>query len=251
MKGKPILVDALHINMGGGLMILNHLVNTLVSKNVDFVLLKDERCPQLQSEYLLNNIIVLPASYKIRKRFYKEHKEDYRSVLCFGNIPPYVKLNVPVHTYLHNVSLLKIPADYPFSKKLRSFVKKTVLRYYAKNSTDWIVQTSNTANLVKLHLAKTQQQILQYPFYYVPSGMNVSSVDQRKDYIFVGNHTSAKGHEYLVDAWTKLAKLGFNATLHLTVSDSFFSAVIEEAKKKGAKIINHGQISFDKVIELF
>ena len=38
---KPILIDALHICMGGGLMILNHLIDNIVEADVDVVLLKD------------------------------------------------------------------------------------------------------------------------------------------------------------------------------------------------------------------
>ncbi len=251
MNDKPILIDALHICMGGGLMILNHLINNLVRRKVNFVLLKDSRCPTLQSEDKVAKIEVLPATFKQRRNYYKEHRNDFRSVLCFGNIPPCIRLNAPVHTYLHNVSLLKIPSDYDIKHKVLSFLKKTVLKHYSKNTTDWIVQTSNTAELVARNLCRHRQGVLQYPFFYIPENINRTPRTQRTDYIFVGNYTNAKGHEYLVDAWIKLHSMGIDPILHLTVTDPAFIHYINAAKVVGVRIVNHGIIPFEQVLELY
>lgn len=248
---KPLLIDALHICMGGGLMILNHLVNNLVETDIDFVFLKDERCPKLESEDRIKNLLVLSSSHKTRKKFYKEHKNDYSKVLCFGNIPPTIKLTVPVYTYFHNVSLLKTPHDYPLKVKLLLRIKKTYLRRYVGNTDAWIVQTSYTADLVQRQLAQPSQLIYEYPFYQIPDGMNCEPKENRDDYVFIGEYTGAKGHEYLVEAWIKLSKCGFDKTLHLTVTDSAFCETIEKAKAVRANIVNHGHIGFDEVINLY
>lgn len=251
MNDKPILIDALHICMGGGLMILNHLVNNLVRRGVNFVLLKDNRCPTLQEENKVNRIVVLKSSFGERLRYYNNHRNDFKSVLCFGNIPPYVRLDVPVHTYMHNVSLLKIPKDYSIKRKISSYLKRAILLHYAKNTSDWIVQTSNTANLVNSILKKVNQEVLEYPFYYIPKELVEKSDSKRADYVFVGDYTNAKGHEYLVEAWIKLHRMGINPTLHLTVSDPVFCRWIEAAQTEGTKIINHNLIPFNDVIKLY
>ncbi len=232
-------------------MILNHLVNNLVARDVDFVLLKDIRCPKLQSEDKVKNIEILSSSFKSRYKYYKHHKADFRSVLCFGNIPPFVKMDVPVHTYMHNVSLLKIPKDYSFKSKVLSYLKRCVLLHYSKNTTDWIVQTSNTANLVKDVFHNANQKVLEYPFYYIPTALSEKVDSERNDYVFIGDYTNAKGHEYLVEAWTILHRMGINLTLHLTVSDPVFCRWIEAAQAEGVKIVNHGLIPFDRVIQLY
>lgn len=250
-SGKPILIDALHICMGGGLMILNYLINNLVNRKVDFVLLKDIRCPKLQSEDKINNIEVLPSSFKSRYNYYRLHKDDFRTVLCFGNIPPYIKLDVPVHTYMHNVSLLKIPKDYSFRRKAMAYIKKVILIHYRKNTSNWIVQTSNTRNLVDSILKRPEQKVFEYPFFHIPKELHDNSVEKKKDYVFIGDYTNAKGHEYLVEAWGKLSRLGMNPTLHLTVSDPTFRQYIKAAQAKGANIVNHGLIPFDEVISLY
>lgn len=250
-NNKPLLVDALHICMGGGLMILNHLVNNLVESGIDFVLLRDERCPQLESENKVNKVIVMSSAHKVRKQFYREHRHDYSKVLCFGNIPPTIKLDVPVFTYFHNVSLLKIPRDYPFKVKILLYLKKAYLRKYVDHTDSWIVQTSYTADLVQKQLARPKQLIYEYPFYRIPKGMNIIPKTTRQDYIFIGEYTGAKGHEYLLEAWVKLNRLGFDKTLHLTVTDSSFSKKIEEAVNTGVKIINHGHLDFSEIITLY
>lgn len=250
-KNLPILIDALHICMGGGLMILNHLVNNLVDRDVDFVLLKDNRCPDLQSESRVKHLEVLPSSFSVRRTYYKRHINDFSAVLCFGNIPPYVKMNVPVHTYMHNVSLLKIPKDYSLKKKVLSYLKRWVLVHYGKNTSTWIVQTSNTANLVNKVLKRPEQEVLEYPFYSIPAELSEVHREIKKDYVFIGDYTNAKGHDYLVDAWVKLHRMGINPTLHLTVSDPVFCRWIEAAQAEGTNIVNHGLIPFRDVIKLY
>ena len=247
---KPILIDALHIHMSGALGILNHLINHLVIRNVDFSLLKDARCPKLQSEDKIRNIFITASSIKVRDKFYREHKNDFSAVLCLGNIPPTIKLNVPVHTYFHNVSLLKIPKDYPLIGRILLFLKRSYIRFYAKNTDSWIVQTEYTAELVKRKLPSKRHPILLYPFYYIPKN-HVATTTVRSDYVFIGEYTYAKGHKYLVDAWIKLAKQGFKVPLHLTVSFPPFLKVIEEAQRQGVPIVNHGFVSFSEVLALY
>lgn len=248
---RPILIDALHINMGGGLMILNHLINNLVIANIDFVLLKDERCPKLESEYKVEKLIVLPATHSSRKKFYKNHKNDFRKVLCFGNIPPTIKLDVPVYTYFHNVSLLKIPKDYPIKSKFLSLLKRLYIKRYVHNTDTWIVQTSYTASLVKKALAFKSQSVQEFPFYSIPSDINRTANSLRTDYVFIGDYTQAKGHDYLLAAWKRLKDLGINRTLHLTVTNPIFINAIEKAKNNGVQIVNHGKIPFSEVVNLY
>lgn len=248
---RPILIDALHICMGGGLMILNHLVNNLIAENVDFVLLKDIRCPELQSENMVGKKEVLSPSSKVRNAYYRAHRNDFRTILCFGNIPPCIKMPAKVYTYIHNVSLLTIPPDYSFKQRMVSYLKKRYIRYYSKNTDVWIVQTSNTAQLVQAQLALNTQLIYEFPFYYIPRNINRTPVSKRRDYVFIGDYTGAKGHEYIVDAWLSLARKGLDSKLHLTVTDKSFCRTIEKAKEAGAQIINHGRISFDEVVVLY
>lgn len=236
--------------MGGALMILNHLVNKLVERNVNFVLLKDERCPELESEKYIRDIVRMSSKTRARNYYYRKNKENFSAVLCLGNVPPAMRLKIPVHTYIHNVSLLQIPKDYPLSWKFKSYLKKIFIRYYSSNTDTWIVQTSHTANLVRKYLPCRNKQLKIYPFYSIAKFGN-QTVKKREDYVFVGEYTNAKGHEYLVEAWKLLAQKGITPKLHLTVSEPKFSKVIEEAINCGANIVNHGYSDRKVVNELY
>lgn len=248
---KPILIDALHICMGGGLMILNHLINNLVKRNVEFALLKDSRCPKLQSEDKIKYIEVLPASFKVRRRFYKDHGDDFGKVLCFGNIPPSIRLKGKVLTYYHNVSLLKTPADYSLKWKMISCIKRIFIKLFVNNTDVWIAQTTYTASLLNSKLVKNRKPILVLPFYFLPSSRLPNNQNEREDYIFIGEYTNAKGQEYLLEAWRILHQMGFNKTLHLTITDPNFCDKIKDAKNEGIRIVNHGHISFNEVLNLY
>lgn len=248
---KPILIDALHINMGGAYMILNHFVDRLVAKQVDFVLLKDERCPMLDSENRVSHLVVMSSATKVRNAYYRAHRDEFHSVLCLGNIPPCIKMPCKVHTYIHNVSLLKIPTDYPFKWKMKAWLKRAFIRHYAGNTDTWVVQTSNTANLVREYLPCRGREVLIYPFYRISESLKAEANGKREDYCFIGEHTNAKGDDYLVKAWKMLAKSGFKGKLHLTLSASEMIAPINDAIASGANVVNHGFVSFSEVVEIY
>jgi len=251
MDKKPILIDSLHINISGGLMILNHFVNRLVKRNIDFVLLRDERCPCLESEQGAKEVFVLSCDKNTRKAFYLAHRNDFRTVFCMGNIPPYIKLDCPVHTFFHNVSMLKLPKDYKASLKLKTWLKRMFISFYASNTDSWIVQTSNTENLVKRYLPTRGKLVLQYPFFELDSNLKEPSFNKRTDYVFVGEYTSAKGHEDIVAAWEKLTQMGFGHTLHMTVKSPRFIDKLNASIDRGNNITNHGFIPHEEVIELY
>ena len=248
---NPILIDALHINMGGALMILNHLVDRLVDRDIDYVLLKDDRCPRLRSEDKVKRMEVMSCAESVRKRYYKANRKDFKAILCLGNIPPAIKMPVPVHTYIHNVSLLDIPADYPLKSKIKSRLKRLYLRSLAKNTDTWIVQTSNTAEIVKRQLPCKNKRVLEYPFFFIPENMNRIPWEERRDYVFIGEETGAKGMRYLIEAWKILSGLGFRKTLHLTTIAPELKDQIDDAIAAGARINNHGRVDFDEVISLY
>lgn len=248
---KPILIDALHINMGGAFMILNHLVDCLVARNVKFILLKDNRCPKLRSEDDIPQKIVMQATRRSRYEYYKNHRNDFSKILSLCNIPPTIKMPAPVFTYIHNVSLLKIPKTTTFKRRLKNHLKRAYIRHYAKNTDAWMVQTDNTANIVNKYINRRQLPVDIYPFYHIPKNINRTPVDERTDYVFIGEYTGAKGHEYLIEAWQILAKKGIFPVLHLTCNSQRVTPLIDLAKRDGARIDNHGFVSVEKVLELY
>lgn len=251
---KPIVLDAIYINTGGGLELLKYLVSKLIDRRVKFVLLKDSRSPVLERQAQIYEVVTLAPSLLARHNFYRQNRKRFKKVLCFGNLPPTLRMPVPVYTYFHNVNLLKIPIDYSFAIRFKSYIKRRIIKRLSKYTSCWFVQTDYTKRLVLDYLALKGQEVLLYPFFNLSNlSHNLNRVESkfREDYVFISLYTGAKGHEYLVEAWVKLASKGVRKKLHLTVDDPEFSRVIEQAVSNGANIENHGQVSFAKVMELY
>lgn len=243
-----LLIDALYINYGGALSLLRYLVDKLNEGNKEFFLLADERC---QGKFdTLSKIEYRRASLAERRSFYQEHRDVYTSVFCFGNVPPPIKLNVPVYTYFHNINMLTL-ADCRDKKQLVKFwMKRAFIKHYRKNTDEWFVQTTNTANELVRHMGVSADKLKLYPFYKLPKFPDTT--DDRKDYIFVGEYSGSKGHDELLEAWKILHEHGINLTLHLTVSlGEAFLKKLQEAVAQGVHIINHGFVSADELAKLY
>lgn len=243
-----LLVDSVYINMGGGLSLLKYLVENLHTRHVVFMLLVDERIKDAFPE--VKNQIVLSPSEKSRRTFYKSMPSDVTSVFCFGNVPPPFKLRVPVYTYFHNINMLTLADSRGWKQKIKFFLKREYIRVRRKNSDEWFVQTTNTANELKANLNIPDKKVKLYPFYRPPV---INSLEkERNDYIFVGNDSGSKGHRELIAAWKKLHDLGIDRTLHLTVSaDSPLCSIIDEMAGSGVKIVNHGIVPLAEVFALY
>lgn len=243
-----LLVDALYINYGGALSLLRYLVETLQEKQIKFYLLADDRC---NGEFdTLVHLEYRRASLSERRVFYKHHENDYTSVFCFGNVPPPIRLKVPVYTYFHNINMLTL-ADCRDKKQLVKFwLKRTFIKYYRKNTDEWFVQTTNTSNELVRHLGVSADKVKLYPFYKLPKFP--ATTDERNDYIFVGEYSGSKGHDELLEAWKILHEHGIDLNLHLTVSlGEAFLKKLQEAVVQGVHIINHGFVSTDELAKLY
>lgn len=247
-----LLIDSLYINNSGGFQLLVYLTKELLRRQIPFHLLADARC---KGKFVYcSRVEYMPASLKNRKRFYKIFDEDISAVLCFGNIPTPIKMDVPVYTYFHNINLLTLAESHSLKKRVKSWLKREVFRHYKKNTDYWLVQTSNTANELIKHLNEKPERVKLMPFYELSDDLlELKNVMHGDDYVYISNYTGAKGHEELLEAWRILHKRGIDKTLHLTVPQKVTSFVekIILAQQEGVKVVNHGFVPFDKVLELY
>lgn len=249
---KPVLIDAIYINMGGALTVLNRLVDGCVEAGLDFVLLKDERCPKLRSEDGVKKTVILPPSLKVRHTYYKEHRNEFHSVLCMGNVPPTIKMSCRVHTYFHNLSVLMNQKTMTHSRRIKNWLKKQTIRFYAKNTDTWIVQTWNTENLIKETLPWKGKEFFRYPIYMIPKEFCPNPDVAKTDYLFVGEYTMAKGHDELLEAWKLLHAEGIDVPLHLTCSErTLFLEHLNDSIANGVSIVNHGFVPFSEMAGIY
>ena len=244
-----ILIDALYVNMGGAFQLLKYLIDTLEKRSVSYFLLADARCAGKLDD--VSQICYLDATLKNRKIFYKRGMvEDISSVFCFGNVPPPVKLGVPVYTYFHNINMLTLSDCRNRKQWILFWLKRAYIKTKKHNTDWWFVQTSNTANELMRNLRVSKDRVCMYPFYQVP--VRPDEEPNRTDYIFAGEYSGSKGHDELLAAWRILHGQGINSNLHLTVTeDGPFKRELERAVEEGVPIVNHGFMSKDELSRLY
>ncbi len=248
-----LLIDSLYINNSGGLRLLEYLVAELQKREVNFFLLADSRC---QGKFnTVTNVHYMKASLKERNAFYKTNCSRFTSVLCFGNIPAPIKLEVPIYTYFHNINLLTLAETHSIKVKVVSWLKREVFKHYKKNTNYWLVQTSNTATELINHLGETPNRVKLMPFYELPVGVSeIAKLPHGDDYVYISDYyPEAKGHEELIESWKSLHKIGIDKTLHLTIHERNRGIidVINAARDMGVRVINHGFIPFEDVFDLY
>lgn len=248
-----LLIDSIYINSGGGYVLLRYLIETLIKKDVDFILLLDKR---IQTDFTnVKNRLILSPSELARLKFYRHLSLDVTSILCFANVPPPIKINLPVYTYFHNINMLTLQGWPSKRKQFQTWLKREYIKLLKNNTDKWIVQTTNTQNQLIRQLKSNIGSIVVYPFYDIDSLTKEFDIcTAKKDYALVGNYNNgAKGHLQLVKAWEMLAQKGYHKTLHLTVSDASdeFWDSLNRATQCGVRIINHGNIEFKQVANIY
>ncbi len=239
-----VLIDALYINKGGGAVLLQYLIETIMAhdRKDDFFFLLDPRFEK--PAVLASNYTVVNNKMSDRIKFYKQHKNDYKKVFCFANTPPPVKLAVPVYTYLHNQKLLEAPRKKLNRKYWKIYLKYLAVKLYNKHTDYYIVQTPHmVAELTGLGL-KDKAHCLMLPFYddrkykvaHPPFSQRV-----KDEFVFISNPSPQKNYPTLFDAWEHLLGKGYTPKLHVTIDDTApqLIARMDALVTKGARITNH------------
>lgn len=240
-----LLIDSLYINNSGGKVLLDYLVSELETRKVATYYLFDQRCSNDFHEIPYERKSFFKPHLRDRRNFYKMNKNKFSSVLCFGNIPPSVRLDIPVYTYFHNVSLLEAPSNYGFKEKIIKYIKRQYIKRQLPNTSFFLVQSSFVKKLVcnKLNISESECIILPF-FKEIGEKKTLDIKKNPNSFLYVSNGNTHKNHKNLLTAWEKLAIKGFYPELHLTITPHF-SALIEKInilKSKGIKIFNHGFI---------
>lgn len=241
-----ILIDGLHINMGGGKVLLYYLIEELEKTNKEIFYLLDERIqnnlPIIKSS---NQVQFLYANFINRYKFYMRNKGRFTTVFCFGNLPPYKKMKAFTITYFHQQMYIQIPKDFKLAQRSLFYLKTFVVSKMKRNTNLWIVQN----NILKKDLSKKYKidldKISILPFYPpLPlKSREDSFVNRQKySYIYVSNATPNKNHQRLIAAFCDFFDKYKIGTLILTVSENYpeVKGLIEAKQKAGYPIKNIG-----------
>ncbi len=239
-----VLIDALFINKGGGAVLLQYLIETILARpgKDQFFFLLDPRFDRPAA--LTENYTVIPNKISERVKFYKQNRNKYSKVFCFANIPPPVKLKVPAYTYMHNQKLLEAPGQKFKRMFWGQYVKYLFMKLYNRNTDYYIVQTPHMVKALVGVGLKDTDHCLTIPFYdnkkYIGGGTPFSQ-RPKDEFVFISNPSPQKNYPALLDAWEYLLSNGHTPLLHVTIDDTApgFLERVRLLNERGTRITNH------------
>ncbi len=239
-----ILIDAVFINKGGGAVLLQYLIETIL-KDKDagrFYFLLDPRFDIPAA--LQTNYTIIPNKISERIKYYRQNKDQFDTVFCFANTPPPVRMRGKSYTYFHNQKLLEAPAK-KFTKMFASqYVKYLYVKLFNRNTDYYIVQTPHMVDMLLGTGLKKANGCLTIPFYdcnkYAGGGQPWQQ-RPRDEFVFISNPSPQKNYPTLLDAWELLLQRGDTPMLHVTIDDTApaLTERVQRMNERGARIVNH------------
>ena len=253
IKG-PLLVDAINISTGGGLVLLKYLCDEIKSNQIDFFIVTDTNTNPINTD----NYAVIHCANSLRARygFFAKLEEQLKpsAVFCFGNFPPPLRLSCPVYTYFHRPALAKMNLHLAsLSQKVSYRAKRLLLWAWRKNTDIFLFQSTVVqSNFLATYGNDISTRIL--PFYDVDEYDDLAVSTDRPEkiknrFVYVSNDAPHKNHARLLEAWEELNERGVHPQLILTLpAGSRFEEKIGALNKAGCNVTNIGQVSHQEVL---
>jgi glycosyltransferase involved in cell wall biosynthesis len=247
-----ILIDALYINMGGGKVLLDYLIESFDQSDLNIHFLLDQRVHGNHYPIKNNKVTYLKSGVKERNRFYSIHKDSFEKALCFASLPPSIRIKAKVYTYFHQLLYLKVPKNSGFKLTLMANLKSIFSRMLKNNTDFWLVQSVSVKSQLQLKYKLDADAIKVIPFY--PHSKNEVEYERKEyTYTFASLPASYKNHERLLEAFVLFNKKTGLGELNLTVNDEFphLLTEIKRLQLAGFPIVNHGFLDSEALHELY
>jgi glycosyltransferase involved in cell wall biosynthesis len=249
-----LLLDSLYINSSGGLVLLDYLVEKIEKAKIPCYYLFDARNPRKYNDIKAERKVFLKASMLSRRKFYKNLNPEINKVFCFGNLPPAIKLKIPLTiTYLHQYFYLDSKhLNLGLIEDLKFAFKRMVFRQYLANTNEFWVQTDHMKAGLNAKFSVSLDTIKLLPFHTLkkPESLGVKSP---QSFAYVSQGFPHKNHNVLLDAIEIIAKSFPNATWNLTINQETYPSLVQrisDLQAKGIKIENKSDLSRKEVVEL-
>ena len=249
-----LLLDTLYINNSGGLVLLNYLVDEIRNAGISCYFLIDRRNGTDYEFCEDEPFKLIEPTNSARKKFYKLNQKRFNKVLCFGNIPPPIRLdNSLVITYLHQYFFVDTThMSLGIKQDFIHWLKQLFIQLLLKNTQEFWVQSKHMKEGIHIKYSFKKSAIHVLPFYQLdlPQTGNINKIDL--NFCYISSGAPHKNHIRLLEAWVRINQKYPTATLHLTVDQESYpdlSGIV--SKLDGANVINHQVISRQAVAELF
>lgn len=248
-----ILIDALFVNGGGGKVLLDYLVEELEKTSFEVLYLLDDRIKEIAPPISKqNSVVFLEGSFFKRKNFYKENRQRFTTVFCFGNLPPNIKLKDKTITYFHQNLYLSVPQNTHIKDRFKFWLKTRVLNSIKSHTDLWMVQNETIKNNFSRKYTIPKAQVLVRPFF--KSLVFASSGQKKKNtFLYVSNATPHKNHRFLIEEFCTFYDQHHTGELILTVSATY-PEILELVVRKQAgnyPITNLGFVDKTELAEVY
>ena len=248
-----ILVDAVFVHIGGGQILLKHIIQKLEKTNTKIFYLLDYRIKNIDLNISeTNKVLYIKDSILKRHRFYKSNRNTYDKVLCFAHLPPSIRLKSKVITFLHQYSYLSLPKGSNFISRFQWFLKSRILSLLKLNTDKWIVQSSHVKDKMIEKYDIDSKKIDCLPFFRLDD-ITKSFNKVKNKFVYVSFPYKYKNHLNLIEGFVKSYKKNQKGELHLTVDNNcrYLIKKIQYYQKKNIPIVNHGLIKKTEVRKLY
>lgn len=248
-----ILIDALNIRKGGGLVLLNYLISSLEKAELEYVVLvNNENNETYRYKAIFNGNYLLS-----RNKFLKDCIKQYQptTLFCFGNFAPNFNVkNCKVIVYVHNslMAITKKDQNILLKLNIRNIIKICYFKIVQINAQLFLFQKMQVLNDFAKFYRIDRTKLKTIPFFDAEQLKLINTSNKIEDqFIYPSNYSSHKNFELLITIWEELAKANYYPTLILTIdAPKKLANKINELVKKGVQIKNMGEIQHDKMLNL-
>lgn len=255
---KKIFLHAPNIHVGGGLKILESILN-----DRKFNIVSGDFDSRIQDRSIINkNIKSYFVKPTIPSRILAEIKlfflqSRYTEILCLNCLPPLL----PIFTNTTIIAQNRLLFDkkyiflFPMLSRIRIFLETLWVRFCHRKQYKYIVPTESMKRLA-LDLLGNDTRIVVIPFTLNnPIIKKTNSGNKKFQFVYVASGEPHKNHKNLLEAWKLLSEEGIKPSLALTVNiktHSKLAELIEWYKKEfSLKISNLGELTKKQVTDLY
>ena len=261
---KKLFISAFNIHQGGGLYLLRSLIKA-VDPNRKCLLILDKRLSADATVARHHKVQWISPTILHRLNVNKwlfKNTDYFDTVLCFGNLPPLIKLKGRVIVFVQNRYLIDHVAlsQFPFKDQIRLFFERLWFSMGMRNASLYIVQTLSMKQLLEKKLGN-QVPIRVCPFVADSNGYKRDSLDFHYsknniyDFVYVASGEPHKNHLRLLEAWKLLAQEGIYPSLCLTLdgvrSMGLCRRLEDLSREYGLRISNIGSVAHEEILALY
>lgn len=252
-----LIIQASNIHIGGGAVLLSHVIDALIKSKHEALIFIDERYRKT-AEFPdgIRFVKVKPSvisRLKVEFSFIKLAKAHPKAqFLFFGNLPPLFLRHPSVYLLFQNLLLLKKYSYFSFSLKTR--IKQSLERIWLRSQIHRIARVFVQSNTVKNDFISEfpKVNVEVFPFFNFDMkflAQPKNEVLKKYDFIYVASFEPHKNFKNLLVAWLKMYKNGHRLKLLLVTSElgAVENDLIDELNRQSQIIFVEQQLSREQL----